>query len=155
MLTDLSPKEMDYPVCDVENELELQRLKRKPRLSGDWDVAVQAFPFPSSGEEGGAPRYPMMLILIDEDSDTVLDLAITEQWEGEPYLNFARILLAKIAEYGRPAHLLCANTRTLALLGTLCGKLGVPARQESDLPQLYEALDSMLNFMREHPDGDE
>ena len=48
-----------------------------------------------------------------------------------------------------------ARTRTLALLGTLCGKLGVPARQESDLPQLYEALDSMLNFMREHPDGDE
>ena len=152
---DLSPKEINYPICDVENELELQRLKHKPRLSGDWDVSVQAFPFPSQSEPGGVPRYPMMMILVDEASDMVLDITITEQWEGEPYLSLARTLLEKIAEHGRPAHLLCANARTLMLLGTLCGKIGVPARQESDLPQLYEALNSMLNFMQEHPDGDE
>ena len=105
---DLSPKEMDYPVGDVENELELQRLKRKPRLSGDWDVAVQAFPFPSSGEEGGAPRYPMMLILIDEDSDTVLDLAITEQWEGEPCARTLRASCLQRSPNTADRHTFCA-----------------------------------------------
>ena len=42
-----------YPRLALQNEMLIARLRRLPVRASAWDVTVQAFPFPTSGEEGG------------------------------------------------------------------------------------------------------
>ena len=143
---DFSPAPPDYPAADIQDEMLLARLKRQQKRSTAWDVTVQAFPYPTESEDGGAPVCPQMLLLVDEDADQVLDMGVTNDYDGAGYRRLSDTFVTQIQEQGRPMRLRCANARALGLLEGVCQKAGIPIELQANLPQLKEAFDSLLRF---------
>lgn len=136
----------DAPV-HLRDEMLLARLKNLPCKDQRWDVTIQAFPFPAGDEEGGAPYFPMMLMAVDEQSDTVLHVGLEDCRKTDGMEKLVLGFAAEMIGHGaRPGSLLCANARAFAVLGELFEKLGVKSKVQPQLPQLEEALMSLVNF---------
>lgn len=146
------PDGIDHPAADIDDEMFLARLKRMPKHQSVWDVTVQAFPYPTDAGDGGAPVYPQMMMLVDESSDTVLDLVVTNQEGGNGAKELLVPLSEQIIELGRPRLIRCANDKSTRLIQLLCQGAGIPIERTDRLPLLKEAFDSLLSFGGEDTD---
>ncbi len=152
---EIAPAPPLYPVADIPDEMMLARLKKQPKRSAAWEVTVQAFPYPADSGDGGAPVCPQMLLMVDEETDQVLDICVTNDYQGEGYRRLSDAFLTQIQKRGRPMRLRCANIRALSLMEDICRKTGVPAELCANLPQLKEAFESLLRLTGEADGGEE
>lgn len=139
---------MTMPEAQLNNEMITARFKRLEASDTVWDVTVQAFPFPTHGEEEtGAPCCPLMLMAVDEKTDQVLCLAVETADKPECTSILAQEMLTEGIKGGvRPRLVRCANKQAMQVLRGMFEALGVRVELQPMLPQLAEAFDSLLNF---------
>lgn len=134
-----------FPRHTLRNELLRERLKRLPVRSGAWEVTVQALFNPSQAPDGGAPVYHLMLIVVDEESDAVLQMSVSTLPGADGAPELAEAFFEEAVQSGwLPEQLHCANPRTEALLSETLRALPVAVDQRASLPQLLAAYCSLL-----------
>lgn len=145
---EIEPMPLPVPSAEVTNELLLTRFDRLQRTPDQWDITVQAFPFPiGSDEENGAPCCPLMLLAVDEPSDQVICISVSPVSEADYAMTLAQDLLTEAIKRGRrPGLVRFANAKAEQLLGGLFEEMGIEAERKAELPQLKDAFESLLRF---------
>ncbi len=148
---DLAPRQMLLPVEKWQDELLAARIKRLPVKRTAWDVTVQAFPFPSRDEQDeNMLVLPVMLMIVDEESDMVMDLVQQDHRDPACATKLTQALLMAVVKFGhRPSAIKCATENALHILSEATKLMGIPARPDTNVPQLEEAFFSLLNFAAE------
>ena len=134
--TKLPPeREVEWPMPEAANDISIAKIK-KLKKSGIWECGFAHFAEPVQSEAEEIPLYPLILFVINADTDYLLPLppVVHYQEKSEELLNiFMEVLLdEKIC----PLEIKVQDGRTHAFFQSFCEKLNVKLVEEEFLPSL-------------------
>ncbi len=143
------PDLVEYPSIKLKDNLALARLKKVKEKAGEWSAQVfmHTQAMTQETQDGDmarrpnkAPVYPLMLMVVDNQSGMVLSLQMSPKAEDYPAA-FTPSLVDLITKAGKPTAILVKDERTFALLESFCQQLNIPLEGQHSIEALDEALD--------------
>ena len=151
---DLPDSERAWPAPVLENEVLAARI-RKMKKKGTWEGGTFYLTDPVLDSENGdsVPFFPLMLMMVDQESEMIV--SGTPGCTEEPEL-ILRGFAEHIADSKMcPKKILAADDRAFSLLKGFCSQTGILLIREDDLQAFEEARDSLYDHMAGLDDWDE
>ncbi|MGO4500760.1 hypothetical protein AB4114_33355 [Paenibacillus sp. 2RAB27] len=138
-------KANDYVVTPLD-ELRLAKAKRSLKgIAGIWEIDCFFAPMPI--DEGDRPFYPMMGLIVDQESEQILQYGLTEKF-GIPD-KIAGLLLELIEKAQViPKEIGVCNEETFHYIRQILKAFEIKAYLTNVLPALEEAKEGMLDYFR-------
>jgi hypothetical protein len=126
---------------------EIEPLRLKKQLKNTVELATLFFPQTLGVNEEGFPVLVRANILIDNKSGVVLDqIFLDADEDGERKM--LEMLINFIADQGRPETVLVRDKFAAAVLGDLCGKIGIDLVHSQGLPRLDEFVHDLPGLLK-------
>ena len=134
--------DVGYPSPALEDELQIQRIKRKKTSGATLLCSLRRLPIPISEDP---VRTPIMLAMID-DQNGVVGTDIVEDY-GRDCLDLASSFMSYMDQFGRPAKVVVDNERTYGLVSAIAQQVGVDVGKAQTLSQIDELTHAYLNMV--------
>lgn len=126
---------------------------RKMKKSGSWECEVARMPRPVQEKEGEPPYFPATVLAADFDTQFIVPVYASHQYDENPDELLALFAEAIITYDSCPAVVAVRDVRTYALLQEFCESMGIDIRIDACLPALDDAELSFLdNFSMQEPE---
>lgn len=147
-------KKFSFPAFQSGNELTLRKIRNAPCNGKKWLAHICLHVEEIVPEDGGELFCPYMLMLMDEQSGTILSTGITESFEDYDE-SFLDLFAQAVEAQGRPKKLITVSERSRDFFKPFCAKLGIEFEKRSNSPVLRDALDSFYRYFTEGDTFDE
>lgn len=141
--TDIEEVEVEYGDID---ELALQRLKgKKNRKMGTWEVDF--FHAPALVKEGPRPFYPLVFIIAECSTGTMLDMVMTSNFDG--YVKEFQSAFMSILSKNRvlPETIIIQRADAIEVLEPVTKRLGIVLQSAEELLFVKEFRKSLERFL--------
>lgn len=147
--------EEDYYVTPkFEDEIAKAGLEKMDR-NGIWECQITRCPEPFQNTPEEAPCFPMLLMVVEQESGYMLPVSVVEDYKKE-----ADEMIASMAEAFKevdmiPELMMVADEATFFLLQDFCKVMNIPMSLHEELPVLMEAQNQFYqDFMSEEDEID-
>jgi hypothetical protein len=131
------------------NEFLLERVAGFATVRATLEVGLRAGPGAVQERQGQRPFFPWVMLVVDPNGGRVVghDVLSPVPTMDAVYCGAAGVLLDILSEQqARPQEIRVRNERVAVLFRGLCRRLGIRLTVRPHLPQLEQALESMVRF---------
>ena len=119
----------DYEEAKLYDELAYAKIKRMKVQNKTWACGLIRIPRPFIVEKGQAPVFPLVQLIVDENSGMICN---THMSNDGTVVEFPNILLNTIMNIGKPKKIKMINIRALALYADFVQNLGMQISFEEE-----------------------
>ena len=130
----------------------LKRVARLPIVQHTFEVDMRPTLAPIQEQEGKRPYFPWTMLVVESGDGLIAGYEMLAPFPtiNAVYSRAAGVLLDVLAKQkARPVGILVRDEKMAALLGEVCGELGVELSVQSQLPALEQAFDALNEFAAE------
>lgn len=149
----LLPSFKGYPVPSPKEKDELLAARcRKQKGAGQWNCALMQHPIPLADESTApgleptnAPMFPHVLLVVDHTNGKLINVLMVHDLMCDAGM-LIHELLQEMENRGVPRKIVAADARTLKLLETVCGQVGIKLEQGLPDNLYFAARDYYAHF---------
>lgn len=131
-------KEQEWPMPKVTNDIAIANLK-KIKKAGVWECGLVRCPEPVQDEDGEAPFYPLILLVVNQVTEQVLPVSPVAHYEENPEELLNLFMDAFLQGNACPKEILVRDQRSYHFVEDFCSRLKVKVSIKETLPALDNA----------------
>ena len=140
------PKDIFIDCCNAQdyNPLLVQKIKNMKSTDNTWLCGIFRFHSPVKDEEG-IPYFPLVQVLLDENSEFMYNMQICKFEEKEESV-FSNKFFEIIKEYGKPKKIILTDIRSAVIYNHLLQELGIDFEYQPNLKSINRVKLQLRNF---------